>query len=56
LNINQFWSLIHARVVITDWKNEYNQHRPHSALGYQILAGYAATCTTNPQAVSQAMD
>jgi putative transposase len=45
LNINQFWSLVHARVVITDWKDEYNKHRPHSALGYQTPAGYAATCT-----------
>ena len=35
LNINIFWSLTHARVVITDWKDEYNHHRRHSALGYQ---------------------
>ena len=45
LNINQFWSLTHARVVIDDWKLEYNQHRRHSALGYQTPAGYAASCT-----------
>ena len=35
LNINIFWSLAHARVVISDWKHEYNHHRRHSALGYQ---------------------
>ena len=35
LNINIFWSLTQARVVISDWKHEYNRHRPHSALGYQ---------------------
>jgi len=41
LNINLFWSLAHARVVISDWKTEYNQHRRHSALGYQAPARYA---------------
>jgi putative transposase len=44
LNINIFWSLAHARVVIGDWKYQYNHHRPHSALGYQPPARYAATC------------
>ncbi len=45
LNINIFWSLIHARIVISDWKQEYNHHRRHSALGYQTPARYAAACT-----------
>ena len=44
LSINLFWSLAHARVVISDWKTEYNQHRRHSALGYLPPARYAATC------------
>jgi putative transposase len=44
LNLNIFWSLAHARVVITDWKYEYNNHRRHSALRYQTPACYAATC------------
>jgi putative transposase len=34
LNINIFWSLAQARFVISDWKQDYNQHRRHSALGY----------------------
>ena len=42
--INIFWSPAHARVVIGDWKYQYNHHRPHSALGYQPPARYAATC------------
>ncbi|BCI87818.1 hypothetical protein NIIDMKKI_30240 [Mycobacterium kansasii] len=45
LNINSFWSLAQARVVISDWKHDYNHHRRHSALGYQAPAHYAATCT-----------
>ena len=34
LNINSFYSLLHAQVVIGDWKHEYNHHRRHSSLGY----------------------
>lgn len=45
LNINMFWSLTQARVVISDWKEDYNHRRRHSALGYQAPADYAAACT-----------
>jgi len=45
LNINIFWSLIQARVIITDWKEDYNHRRRHSSLGYQAPAVYAAACT-----------
>lgn len=41
LNLNSFYSLLHARTVINDWKDYYNQHRRHSALGYQTPNGYA---------------
>src|SRR5215218_1369079 len=34
-NINMFWSLAQARVVISDWKEDYNHRRRQSALGYQ---------------------
>jgi transposase InsO family protein len=44
LNINSFWSLTQARVVISDWKHDYNHRRRHSALGYLPPAHYAATC------------
>ncbi|MGV9336903.1 integrase core domain-containing protein [Nocardia sp. NPDC003726] len=30
--------------MISDWKDDYNHHRRHSALGYQTPAGYAAAC------------
>ncbi len=45
LNINIFWSLAQARVVITDWKDDYNHRRRHSSLGYLAPAVYAAACT-----------
>jgi putative transposase len=35
LNINIFWSLAQARVVIGDWKEDYNHRRLHSLLGHQ---------------------
>ena len=34
LNETLFLSLDHARVVIAAWADDYNQERPHSALGY----------------------
>ena len=45
LNINIFWSLAQARVVIADWKENYNNRRRHSSLGHQPPAVYAAGCT-----------
>jgi putative transposase len=45
LNINLLWSLIQARVVISDWTEDYNTRRRHSSLGYQAPAVYAAACT-----------
>lgn len=45
LNINSFYSLLHARVVISDWKHEYNYDRRHSSLGYRSPVEYARACT-----------
>jgi transposase InsO family protein len=44
-NFNMFWSLAQARVVISDWKEDYNHRRRHCALGYQEPAVYAAART-----------
>jgi putative transposase len=33
LNYHQFKSLWHARYLIEEWRKDYNERRPHSALG-----------------------
>ncbi len=35
LNEHWFLSMHHAQAIIADWRLEYNEARPHSALGYQ---------------------
>jgi putative transposase len=34
LNVHQFVSLDDVRAKIEAWRRDYNQHRPHSALGH----------------------
>ena len=51
LNREQLWTLTEARVVIEDYRYEYNQRRPHSRLGYQSPARFAAQLTPSPSAV-----
>jgi len=43
--LSQHWfaSLSHMRSVIDAWREDYNEYRPHSALGYLPPAKYAAT-------------
>jgi transposase InsO family protein len=42
LNETLFLSLHHARTAIAAWAQDYNQQRPHSALGYATPAAFAA--------------
>ena len=42
LNREQLWSLSEARVVIEDFRQQYNTRRPHSKLHYQSPARFAA--------------
>jgi len=42
LNREQLWTLTEARVVIGDYRCEYNQQRPHSRLGYLSPVRFAA--------------
>ena len=39
-----FLSLAEARYVVDRWRMDYNHHRPHSMLGWQTPAGFAARC------------
>ena len=47
-----FTTLFEAQVLIENWRKEYNQIRPHSALGYRppapeaIMPGYGSTSLT----------
>jgi putative transposase len=34
LNVHQFASLAEAQIIIEAWRVDYNEHRPHSALGH----------------------
>jgi putative transposase len=45
LNETLFFGLDHARQAITEWVADYNQARPHSSLGYQTPAAFAARLT-----------
>jgi putative transposase len=46
-----FCSLNEARIVIERWRREYNQIRPHSALGYRPPA--PAACNPKPLMLTQ---
>ena len=45
LNETLFFNLDHARQKLATWAADYNTRRPHSALGYQTPAAYAAHLT-----------
>jgi putative transposase len=47
LAVETFSSLLEARVLVEDWRIEYNTIRPHSALGYLTPTDYAKTWTAN---------
>jgi putative transposase len=40
LNAEEFGSLLEAKVLAKEWKQEYNYVRPHSSLGYRTPAEY----------------
>ena len=45
LNRELFGNLHKARVILESWRVEYNERRPHSALGYQHPSQYACRRT-----------
>ena len=50
LNDTLFSTLTEARSAITSWKEDYNHHRPHSALGNIPPAEFAMESTLEKQA------
>lgn len=46
LNENWFLSLEDAEEKISSWRTDYNEHRPHSALGNLAPKEFASTCQT----------
>jgi putative transposase len=41
LATEQFDTLLEAQVLIGDWKQEYNNYRPHNSLGWRSPVAYA---------------
>ena len=41
LNETMFSTMAHARALIRAWADDYNEERPHSALGYQTPKAFA---------------
>ena len=48
LAVEAFDSLLEAKVVIEDWRIEYNTIRPHSSLGWRPPSLYAVACRRGP--------
>jgi putative transposase len=51
LNENDFTSLRDAQLMLANWRENYNRHRPHGSLGWQTpeeFAGQFATSKTTP--------
>jgi putative transposase len=46
LDVELFACLAEAQVVIGDWREDYNRHRPHSSLGMRAPAVFAAEWAT----------
>jgi putative transposase len=49
LAIEQFDTLLEAQVLVEDWRTEYNEYRPHSALGMLSPAAFSRQWRTNHQ-------
>lgn len=53
LNREVFYSVKEAKVIVETWRLEYNNHRPHSGLGYMTPAGFAAECIASSSPTAQ---
>ena len=48
LNEEVFWGEQHAQVIVERWRRQYNEERPHSALGYRTPAEVAGQAEERP--------
>ena len=55
LNEEVFWHARQAQVVVERWRRQYNEERPHSALGYRTPAEAAATAPAGAVEVAAAL-
>jgi putative transposase len=55
LNEEVFWHQAHAQVIVERWRRQYNEERPHSALGYRTPAEVAATAPSRAVEVAVAL-
>jgi len=53
LNREIFYSVKETKVLVEDWRLEYNNHRPHSGLGYMTPAGFASLCIASASPTAQ---
>jgi putative transposase len=51
LGVELFSCLTEAQVMIEDWRQDYNHHRPHSSLGMTAPARFAQACRTQENAL-----
>jgi putative transposase len=56
LSVELFSCLAEARVLIEDWRQDYNEHRPHSALAMMAPARFAIGYRQAHQAAARAGD
>jgi transposase InsO family protein len=48
LNREEFATISDAVVLLEEWREQYNQDRPHSSLGYQTPEAFVAACRAEP--------
>ncbi len=53
LNREVFYSLVEAKILIEQWRKEYNQIRPHSSLGYRPPAPEAIMPVIMPMGLTE---
>ncbi len=49
LSVEQFSCLAEAQVLVADWRQDYNERRPHSSLGMKAPARFAQEWHDSPQ-------